>query len=145
MCLLETLLLFCCFFFPSMMFKTNDRVQSLLLQTSQSDSRNSSHLKVSIRIYSYLKVREGNRRDVVRIYRYLSALCRFNGTHQSADFRTIRNDPLLPATIGSCVLRTHQEIRPRPHFFCGRLRFDPKLSARVRKCVCDWGRSGRGF
>ena len=54
-------------------------------------------------------------------------------------FAFIRNDPLLPATIGSCVLRTHQEIRPRPHFFCGRLRFDPKLSAKVRKCVCDWG------
>ena len=49
--------------------------------------RNSSHLKVSIRIYSYLKVREGNGRDVVRIYWYLSALCRFTGTHRSADIR----------------------------------------------------------
>ena len=47
--------------------------------------RNSPHLKVSIRICSYLKVREGNERDVVRIYWYLSVLCWFNGTHQSAD------------------------------------------------------------
>ena len=48
----------------------NDRVQSLRLQTSQSDPlsiSNRQHLKVSIRIYSYLKVREGNERDVVRI------------------------------------------------------------------------------
>ena len=44
-------------------------------------------MKVSIRIYSYLKVKEGNERDVVRIYWYLSALCRFNGTHQSAGIR----------------------------------------------------------
>ena len=92
MCLLETLLLFCCFFFPGIMFKTNDRVQLLRLQTSQSDPlsmRNSPHLKVHIyiRIYSHLKVREGNKRDVVRIYLYLSALCRFNGMHQSADIR----------------------------------------------------------
>ena len=81
------LLLICCFFFPGIMFKTNDRVQSLRLQTSQSTKyiRNSSHLKVYIRIYSYLKIMEGNERGVVRIYWYLSALCRFNGTHQSAD------------------------------------------------------------
>ena len=60
------------------------------------------NLKISIRIYSYLKVREGNERDVVRFYwyMYLSALCRFNGTYQSADIRIILNDPLLPATIG---------------------------------------------
>ena len=96
-------------------------MQSLRLQTSQSDPlsiRNCPHLEVSIRTYSYLKVRGGNERDVVRIYWYLSALCRFNGAHQSAD--------------------------SRPHFCaedCGRLRFDPKLSVRVRKCVCvcDWG------
>ena len=31
-------------------------------------------------------------------------------------FAFIRNDPLLPATIGNCVLQTHQEIRLRPHF-----------------------------
>ena len=65
-------------------------MQSLRLQTSQSDPlsiRNSPHLKVSIRIYSYLKVMEGNEKDVVRIYWYLSALCRVNGTHQSADIR----------------------------------------------------------
>ena len=69
----------------------NERwVQSLRLQTSQLDPltiRNFPHLKVSIHIYSYLKAREGNKRDVVRIYWYLSALCRFNGTHQSADIR----------------------------------------------------------
>ena len=96
-CLLETMLVICCFFFPGIMFikKQNkwwmyDRVQSLRLQTSQSDPlsiRNSPHLKVSICIYSYLKVREGNGRDVVRIYWYLSAMWRFNGTHQSADIR----------------------------------------------------------
>ena len=63
-------------------------VQSLRLQTSDPLSiRNSPHLKVSIRIDSYVKVREGYERDVVRIYRYLSALCRFTGTHRSADVR----------------------------------------------------------
>ena len=70
---------------------TNDRVQSLRLQKDSLSIRNSPHLKVSIRIYSYLKVREGNaggnERDVVRIYWYLSALCRFTGTHRSADIR----------------------------------------------------------
>ena len=55
---------------------TNDRVQSLRLQTDPLSIRNSPHLKVSIRIYPYLKVREGIERDVVRIYWYLSALCR---------------------------------------------------------------------
>ena len=65
----------------------NDRVQSLRLQTDPLSIRNSPHLKVSIRIYSYLKVREGNGRYVVRIYWYLSALCRFTGTHRSADIR----------------------------------------------------------
>ena len=34
MCLLETMLLICCFFFPGIMFKTNDRVQSLWLHKS---------------------------------------------------------------------------------------------------------------
>ena len=77
--------------FPGIMFKTktNDE-RTIGLQTSQSDPVslcNSPHLKVSICIYSYLKVREGNERYVVRIYWYLSALCRFNGTHQSADIR----------------------------------------------------------
>ena len=66
---------------------TNGRVQSLRLQTDPLSILNSSHLKVSIRIYSYLKVREGNGWDVVRIYWYLSALCRFTGTHRSADIR----------------------------------------------------------
>ena len=27
-------------------------------------------------------------------------------------FAFIRNDPLLPATIGSCILQTDHEIRP---------------------------------
>ena len=66
---------------------TNDRVQSLRLQTDPLSIRNSPHLKVSIRIYSYLKVREGIERYIVRIYWYLSALCRFTGTHRSADIR----------------------------------------------------------
>ena len=66
---------------------TNDRVQSLRLQTVSLSMRNSPHLNVSIRIYSYLNVREGIERDVVRIYWYLSALCRFSGTHRSADIR----------------------------------------------------------
>ena len=82
-------LLICCFFFPGIMFKTNDE-RTIGCKVSQSDLlsiRNSLHLKVSIRIYSYLKVREGNERDVVRIYWYLSALCPFNGTHQSAYIR----------------------------------------------------------
>ena len=59
----------------------------LRLQTDPLSIRNSPHLKVSIRIYSYLKVREGNERYVVRIYWYLSALSRFTGTHRSADIR----------------------------------------------------------
>ena len=50
-------------------------------------------------------------------------------------FVFIRKDPLLPETIGNRVLQMHQEIRPRPRFPCGRLRFDPKLSVSV--CVCD--------
>ena len=68
-------------------------VQSLRLQTSQSDPLsmlsipNSPHMKVSICIYLYLKVRECNERDVVRIYWYPSTLCRFKGTHQSAGIR----------------------------------------------------------
>ena len=43
----------------------------------------------------------------------------------SLTFAFIRNDPFLPATIGNCVLQTHQEIRPRPHFSaddCGLIR-----------------------
>ena len=106
-------------------------VQSLRLQTSQLDPRsirNSPHLKVSIRIYSYLKVREGNKRDVVRIYWYLSASCRFNERINPLTFAPIRNDPLLPATIGNCVLQTHQENRPRPNFSaddCGLIRNSP--------------------
>ena len=66
---------------------TNDRVQSLRLQSDSLRIYNSPHLKVSIRIYSYLKVREGNERYVIRIYWYRSALCRFTGTHRSADIR----------------------------------------------------------
>ena len=90
MCLLETMLLFCCFFFPCILFKkqmTNERYGSKSAVANPQSMRNSSHLKVSIRIYSYLKVMEGNERDAVRIYWYLSALCRFNRTHQSADIR----------------------------------------------------------
>ena len=43
-------------------------------------------------------------------------------------FAFIRNDPLLPATIGSCILQTDHEIRPRPHFSaddCGLIRNPP--------------------
>ena len=50
-------------------------------------------------------------------------------------FAFIRNDPLLPATEGICVLQTHQEIRPRPHFSadgCGLIRNSPYESV----CVC---------
>ena len=43
--------------------------------------RNSPHLYVSIRMYSYLKVVESNVMEVVRIYWYLSASCRFKVTH----------------------------------------------------------------
>ena len=79
----------------------NDRVQSLRLQTPQSDPLsiyicNSSYLMVSKRINSYLKVREGNERDVVRNYWYLSALCRSNGTHQSTGIR------IYPAMTSYC-------------------------------------------
>ena len=56
-------------------------------QSDQLSIRNSPHLKVPNRTNSYLNVREGNERNVVRIYWCLSALCRFNGTHQSADIR----------------------------------------------------------
>ena len=49
--------------------------------------RNSPHLWVSIRMYSYLKVKEGNVREVVRIYWYLSASCRFKVTHLTVDVR----------------------------------------------------------
>ena len=92
MCLLETVFLICCFLFPGIMFKKqmiNGRygAKAAVANVTISSIRNSPHLKVSIRIYSYLKVREGIERDVVRIYWYLSALCRFNGTHQSADVR----------------------------------------------------------
>ena len=83
------MLLICCFFFLGIMFKTNGE-RTIGCKVSQSDLlsiRNSLQIKVSIRIYSYLNVREGNERDVVRIYWYLSALCRFNGTHQSAYIR----------------------------------------------------------
>ena len=66
---------------------TNDRVQSLRLQTDPLSIRKSPHIKVSIRIYSYLKVREGSEKYVVRIYWYLSSLYRFTGTHRSADIR----------------------------------------------------------
>ena len=51
-------------------------------------------------------------------------------------FASIRNDPLLPATIGSCVLQTRQEIRPRPHFSaddCGLIRNSRQESVSV--CV----------
>ena len=60
----KAMLLVCCVLFPGLMFKkTNEerRVQSL--QTTQSDPlniRDSPHLKVPIRIYWYLKVRECN-------------------------------------------------------------------------------------
>ena len=40
----------------------------------------------------------------------------------------ISNDPLIPATIGSCILQTQQKIRPRPHFSaddCGLTRNSP--------------------
>ena len=95
MCLLETMLLICCLLLPSRynVKKTNDErtlgAKSAVANVTINplSIRNSPHLKVSIRIYSYLKVREGNKRDVVRIYWYLSALCRFDGTHQSADIR----------------------------------------------------------
>ena len=43
-------------------------------------------------------------------------------------FAFIRNDLLLSATIGNCVLQTYQEIRPRPHFSaddCGLIRNSP--------------------
>ena len=43
-------------------------------------------------------------------------------------FAFIRNDPLLTAAIRNCVLQTHQEIRPRPHFSaddCGLIRNSP--------------------
>ena len=79
----------------------NHRMQSLRMQTSQLDPisiRNSPHLKVSNRIHSFLKVREGNERDVVRIYWYLSAL--FNGTHQSADIR-------IYPQLGSVITRNY--------------------------------------
>ena len=51
-------------------------------------------------------------------------------------FAYIRNDPLLPATIGNCVLLTHQDIRPRPHFSAddsGLIRITPQESVSV--CV----------
>ena len=59
-------------------------------------------------------------------------------------FAFIRNDPLLPATEGICVLQTHQETRPRPHFSaddCGLIRNSP----RVRMCVCVTGARGSEF
>ena len=43
-------------------------------------------------------------------------------------FAFIRNDPLLPATIGNFLLRTHQEIRPLPQFSaddCGLIQNSP--------------------
>ena len=43
-------------------------------------------------------------------------------------FAFICNGPLLPATVGNCVLQTYQEIRPRPHFSaddCGLIRNSP--------------------
>ena len=69
------------------MLKKNDERMIGRKVNPLSSVRNSPHLKVSIRIYSYLKVRKGNGRDVVRIYWYLSALCRSTGTHRSADIR----------------------------------------------------------
>ena len=49
--------------------------------------RYSPHLLVSNGMYSYRKVKEGNVREVVRIYWYLSALCRFKVTHLTVDVR----------------------------------------------------------
>ena len=68
------------------MLKKNDE-RMIGCKVNPLSIRNSPHLKVSIRIYSYQKVRKGNGRDVVRIYWYLSALCRSTGTHRSADIR----------------------------------------------------------
>ena len=60
-------------------------------------------------------------------------------------FAFIRNDPFIPATIGSCVLQTHQEIRPRPHFpadDCGLIRNSPQES--VSMCV-TWALQAQRF
>ena len=62
---------------------TNDRVQSLRLQTDPLSKRNSPHLKVSIRIYSYLKVREGNE----RYSPYLLVSVRIVSVHWNASIR----------------------------------------------------------
>ena len=91
MCLLETMLLVCCFFFPGIMFKkTNDkRTVGCKVCGCNVTIRSTKYTQQSASkgIYSHLLVSKGKERDVVRIYWYLSALCRFNGMHKSADIR----------------------------------------------------------
>ena len=77
-----------------------------------------------------LGIRDGNKRDVVRIFWYISAMERIN----PLTFAYILNDPVLPQLK---IANASRNLAP-PSFFCGRLRLDPKLSVRVRKCVCVW-------